>query len=359
MGAVVKSLVLRALAILACSCVLSDVTYAQGAPGSISGQLIDANGAPITLLEATLSITNTATGEVKSAVLSPNGEYSIIGLAPGAYDLNIPIACCMYRSYQQQAITIAAGQALKQDLNIEWGINLGTIGDDPGQLGMDMRTRAGKIDGPAPRMPDGKVDFNGIWYNVPPPMEVRNALQPPMQPWALAIQKQMQQLYSQGPQAYCLPQHAVPTALLFPYKVVQTKDLMVHLTEFTTPGYRQVFLDGRPHPPADEWNPAWVGHSTGYWEGDTLVIDSIGFNEITPGFGIHTEKLHVIERWSRPSRGRLEVAITATDPDAWTGEFKMSFTAGLVPDEEILEFVCAENNVDPLHFGGLGWKGRP
>ena len=67
----------------------------------------------------------------------------------------------------------------------------------------------------------------------------------------------------------------------------------------------------------------------------------------------------MVERWRRPSRGKLEVEITATDPDAWTQEFRTSFTAALVPNEEILEFVCPENNVDPLHFGGLGWKGRP
>ncbi len=338
---------------------VSTLAWGQGATASLSGKLIDANGTAITLLEASVSVRNTRTGEVKTAVLQPNGEYRIAGLVAGVYDLNIPIACCMYRSYEQKSITLAAGQAIKQDINVGWGINLGTIGDDPGQLGMDMRTRAGQIEGPTPRMPDGKVDFSGIWYNVPPPMEVRTAQLPPMQPWALDIQKQMQKLYSQGPHAYCLPQHAIPTALLFPYKVVQTKDLMVHLTEFTTPGYRQVFMDGRPHPPADEWNPAWMGHSVGHWEGDSLVIDSTGFNEVTPGFGIHTEKLHVVERWRRPSRGKLEVEITATDPDAWTQEFRTSFTAALVPNEEILEFVCPENNVDPLHFGGLGWKGRP
>ncbi|MEQ1579862.1 MAG: carboxypeptidase-like regulatory domain-containing protein [Steroidobacteraceae bacterium] len=354
-----KTAIIRALVFVGCGLASAGVGFAQGAGGSISGKLIDANGAPITLLEAAVSVRNTKTDEVTIAALLPTGEYSITGLAPGVYDLNIPIACCMYHSYEQKSITLRAGQALKQDLDIAWGINLGTIGDDPGQLGMDMRTRAGQIEGPTPRMADGKVDFNGIWYNVPPPMEVRTAQLPPMQPWALDIHKQMQKLYSQGPQAYCLPQHAIPTALLFPYKVVQTRDLMVHLTEFTTPGYRQVFMDGRPHPPADEWNPAWMGHSVGHWEGDTLVIDTTGFNEVTPGFGIHTEKLHVIERWSRPSRGKLEVAIVATDPDAWTGEFRMSFTAGLVPNEEILEFVCPENNVDPLHFGGLGWKGRP
>ncbi len=349
---------LRNLALMLGACCAA-LAWGQGATASLSGKLFDANGSAITLLEASVSVTNTRTGEVKAAVLQPNGEYLITGLVAGVYDLNIPIACCMYRSYEQKSITLAAGQALKQDVNVGWGINLGTIGDDPGQLGMDMRRRAGQIEGPTPRMPDGKMDFSGVWYNVPPPMEVRAALLPPMQPWARDMFKQLQQLYPQGPQAYCLPQHAVPTALLFPYKVVQTKELMVHLTEATTPGHRQVFMDGRPHPPADEWNPAWMGHSIARWEGDTLVIDSTGFNEVTPGFGVHTEKLHVVERWRRPSLGKLEVEITATDPDAWTGEFRMSFTAALVPKEEILEFVCPENNVDPLHFGGLGWKGRP
>jgi hypothetical protein len=345
------------LVIIAGTTALIGQALAQGAPGVIGGKLIDPNGNPITLLDADISMKNTATGEVKAAAVLPSGEYVVTGLAPGVYDLHLPIACCMYRTYEQKTVTIPAGETVNLDLNISWAGNLGTIGDDPGQLGMDMRLKAGTIEGPPPRMPDGKIDFNGIWYNFPDPPGVRP--RPPMKPWAAEMQEQLRKINTQGPAAYCLPQHAIPTAILFPYKVVQTNDVMVHLTEFTTPGYRQVFLDGRPHPPAEEWNPAWHGHSTGHWEGDTLVIDTVGFNEITPGFDVHSEKLHVVERWRRPTRGRLEVEITATDPDAWDGEFKFSFVAGLIPDEEILEFVCPENNVDPLHFGGLGWKGRP
>jgi len=330
---------------------------AQRGTGSITGKLIDPNGNLITLLDADISMKNTQTGAVSKAEVLPDGRYLVADLAPGVYDLHLPIACCMYRTYEQKTVTITAGKPTELDLNIDWAGNLGTIGDDPGQLGMDMRLRAGNIEGPPPRMPDGKVDFNGVWYNVPDPPGVRP--QPPMKPWAKEMQAQLQKLNSQGPAAYCLPQNAIPTSILFPYKVVQTQDVMVHLTEFTTPGYRQVFLDGRPHPPAGEWNPAWHGHSVGHYEGDTLVIDTVGFNEITPGFGVHSEKLHIIERWKRPVKGRLEVEVIATDPEAWEGEYRHSFVAGLIPDEEILEFVCPENNVDPLHFGGLGWKGRP
>ena len=102
-----------------------------------------------------------------------------------------------------------------------------------------------------------------------------------------------------------------------------------------------------------------MGHSVGSWEGDTLVVETVGFNEVAPGFGIHTEKLRVTERIRRPEFGRLEIEITAEHPEAYTDTYTLHYEAGLVPDEEILEFVCAENNKDPLHFGALGWKGRP
>jgi hypothetical protein len=328
---------------------------AEGA-GGIAGKLFDPNGNLITLLDADVSVTNTSTGEVQTAAVRDDGTYFVTDLAPGVYDLHLPIACCMYRTYEQKTVTIPAGETVALDLSIAWAGNLGTIGDDPGQLGMDMRRRAGNVEGPAPRMPNGKIDFSGMWYNVPDPPGARG--EPPMQQWAADIQAQLREINNQGSAAYCLPQHAVPTALLFPYKVVQTDDLMIHLTEFTTPGYRQVFLDGRPHPPANEWNPAWHGHSVGSWEGDTLVIDSVGFNEITPGFGVHSEQLHVVERWRRPSLGRLEVEIDATDLGAWDGEYRFTFVAGLIPDEEILEFVCPENNLDAMHNGEV-WRGRP
>lgn len=336
--------------------VMGGSATAQGSRGSIGGKLIDENGQVITGLEATITMRRALTEVEYKARLQANGEYEISGLPPGAYDLRIPVACCLFRSFEQKGLSIAAGQALRQDINLRWGSNLGTIGDDPGQLSMDMRRRAGEIKGPPPRMADGKIDFSGLWYNVPNPPGQQARV--PMQPWAQEMQEQLRKINQQGPAVYCLPQSAIPTDLPFPYKVVQTKDLMVHLVEFTTPGYRQVFLDGRPHPPAEEWNPAWLGHSVGHYEGDTLVIESVGFNEITPGFGVHSEQLKIVERWTRPNKGLLEVEITATDPAAWTGEYKRRFTAGLVPDEEILEFVCPENNLDALH-NGQPWRGRP
>ncbi len=337
-----------------------DFGFAQGAAGSITARLVDPNGAVITNLESVaVSMTNKATGEAKSVPLPATGVFTIAGLAPGAYDLIIPIGCCMYTRYEQQGVNIEAGKALKVDLPIGWGMNLGTIGDDPVQLANDIRASAGDVSGPVPRMPDGKVDFSGFWANIPAPPGQGPRL-PPMQPWAAEMQQQLQKLNTQNAGAYCLPQAAVPITGSFPYKVYQTRDALISITEFFTPGWRQVFMDGRPHPPADEWNPAWHGHSIGNWEGDTLVIDTVGFNEVTPGFGVHSEKLHVVERWRRPDRGRLEVEITATDPDAWTGEYKSGFAAGLAPNQEVLEFICAENNQD-IQFWGKerAWRGRP
>jgi hypothetical protein len=322
--------------------------------------MVDPNGALITNLESvTVTLTSKATGDVKSLALPGSGEFTFAGLTAGAYDLVIPIGCCMYDRYEQQNIQIVAGEDLKLDLPISWGMNLGTIGDDPVQLANDMRATVGTIDGPTPRMPDGKVDFSGFWANIPTAPGQGPRL-PPMQPWAAEMQQQLQTLNTQNPGAYCLPQHAVPILLSFPYKVYQTKDALVSITEFFTPGWRQVFMDGRPHPSADEWNPAWNGHSIGYWEGDTLVIDTVGFNEIAPGFGVHTEKLRIIERWRRPNLGRLEVEVRATDPEAWTGEHDFSVAATLVPGQEVLEFICAENNQDMARWGSdRAWRGRP
>ena len=107
------------------------------------------------------------------------------------------------------------------------------------------------------------------------------------------------------------------------------------------------------------WNPAWMGHSTGAWDGDSLVVETVGFNEITPGFGIHTEKLRVIERFTRPEFNRLVIDITAEDPDAFTEALAFRIEAGLVLDQEILEFVCSENNETPQNIGGVPWRGRP
>lgn len=245
--------------------------------------------------------------------------------------------------------------------------NLGTIGDHPFALSAQMRSGTTDPAGPAPRTAWGTPDLNGVW--VDSDMTPKEKLpKPVMKPWARDIQAQLDRLNRpkgnepgpQGPAAYCLPQHATPTALFFPYQFVQTKDVLVQITEYLTPGHRIIYLDGRPHPDPNESVPGWFGHSVGHWEGDTLVIDTTGFNEITPGYAIHSEKLHVVERIRILNSNEIEVSITAEDPEAWEKPFQATFHAGRAnKSQEIMEWVCADNNKDVLHFGGQQWRGRP
>jgi hypothetical protein len=340
--------------------VFCGAAFGQAQPGTITGLLRDLNGNPVIGTEGAVHVKNTATQAEFSAPISSKGDFTLTGLPAGTYDLTVPMACCMYGTYSQKGVAIAAGQTLTMNLQLPWNINLGTIGDDPVMLMNDMRAKAGNIAGPTPRMQDGKPDFSGMWAQVTEAGGQGFGPRIPLKPWAAEIQKKIMERVKTdtnllNPAAFCLPQSALQITLPFHFKLVQTPTLMIHITEFLTPGYRQIFMDGRGHP--KDWNPAWEGHAIGKWDGDTLVVDSTGFNEITAGVGVHSEKLHVVERFRRPDLGHLEVDITVDDEDAYTEPWHRKVRATLIPQEEILEFVCAENNKDPLHFGGLGYTG--
>jgi hypothetical protein len=121
---------------------------------------------------------------------------------------------------------------------------------------------------------------------------------------------------------------------------------MFILHEGNIHSFRQIYMDGRKHPA--ELDPSWVGHSIGSFEKDTLVIDSVGFNDKfwfdhngTP----HTEQLHTIERWTRLDLGRLENKVTIDDPGAYSRPWTVTFMARLqAPGDELMEYICQENN---------------
>jgi hypothetical protein len=140
------------------------------------------------------------------------------------------------------------------------------------------------------------------------------------------------------------------TRTIRPFAVCLLLAATAHAALAATPAVGSI--EGR----INEWNPARYGHSIGRWEQDTLVIDSVGFNEITPGYSIHSEQLHVVERITRPAKDKLVIEITAEDPEAWTAPYHALIEAGLVTGDEIHEWVCAENNRSD-HFGNL-WRGR-
>jgi hypothetical protein len=346
----------RVLAFVAVIAVGAGV-FAQQDSGRVRGAIFDPNENVITgYTGAFMRLRDAAGAELRTEV-TLEGAFDLENVPPGTYQLRVELGGAMYRSYTEENIVVAGGQTLDLRVPIEWSINLGTFGDDPTMLAIDMARSGEGLNGPPPRTTSGTPDLTGVWVRERIPGEQRDPL--PLQPWAEEMRRQLDALDLQNAGAYCLPQTAVLTMTGFPYKFIQTDDVIVQVAEFKTPGIRQIFTDGRPHPDPELWNPAWHGHSIGRWEGDTLVIDNVGFNEITPGFGIHSEQLHVIERIRRPRFNRLEIEITAEDPEAFTGPWTTTLSAALAPDHEILEFVCPENNKDMQNFGGLGWRGRP
>jgi hypothetical protein len=112
-------------------------------------------------------------------------------------------------------------------------------------------------------------------------------------------------------------------------------------------------MDGRPHPPDPD--PTWYGHSTGRWDKDTLIIDTVAFNDRS-WFDFeghpHTERLHTTERYTRPNLGALTEEVTIDDPGAYTRPFTVSSTHRLLVNDELIEYVCQENEKDTRHLRG-------
>jgi len=204
--------------------------------------------------------------------------------------------------------------------------------------------------GPAARTADGKPDLSGVWN---PGLTFAMIGQVPLQPWAEALYKERRaNLSKDDPEGHCLPA-GVPRISPFPYKIVQTPKLVVILDEGNVHSYRQFFLDGRDHP--KDLHPLWMGDSIARWDGDTLVVDTIGFNDKTwlNGQGLpHSDQLHVIERYRRLDAGHLEIEITLEDPKAFTRPHTFKRTHTLLPTWEIHEYICNEFNVDVDHLVG-------
>jgi hypothetical protein len=218
------------------------------------------------------------------------------------------------------------------------------------------RTRDGKpnLSAPAPRSSDGKPDLSGVWqadnkYVTDLAVDLpANAV--PFQPWAKALYEERKSgaREREDPPANCLPQ-GVPRInhTPLPWKIVQTPRFVAVLYEAFSL-WRQVFLDGRqPARPADFFIPTWLGYSTGKWDGDTLVVDTTGFNgKVWLDQVGHptTDALHVIERFRRRDFWRLDLQITIDDPKAYTRPWTVTEEVRLVPETEPVEFICNDDN---------------
>ena len=235
------------------------------------------------------------------------------------------------------------------------------------------------LDAPAPKATDGHPDLSGIWDiglvpgskpfpqanslgatkpKRPRPFQDLTSLFPdglPLQPWAAKLREERLAGHSKDhPDAYCLPinpvqLHSHPQ----PRKIVQTPGLILILYEANN-GLRQIFMDGRPLPDNDP-DPWWYGYSTGHWEGDALVVQTTGFRdqgwmdeEGTP----ISSAAKVTERFRRLNYGTLEIEITVDDPKTFTRPWSYKLNQRLMPDTDLFEFICLENNTSVNHLVG-------
>jgi hypothetical protein len=229
------------------------------------------------------------------------------------------------------------------------------------------KTKEGKpnLAAAAPQKPDGKPDLSGIWsgdreyigryVRADGVFDLAANFKPgefPAQPWAEALSVER----TNGgafPPTHCLPP-GIPMldvgAAVHPLKIVQEAGLMVILYEFFGAN-RQVFIDGRTL--ASDANPTWLGYSVGRWDGDTLVVDSAGFNGktwIDVAGHPSTDALKIAERFRRRDFGHLDLEITVDDPKAYTKPWTVTLPLHLFADGDLLEFVCNENEGDVKHI---------
>jgi len=135
-----------------------------------------------------------------------------------------------------------------------------------------------------------------------------------------------------------------------PLKIIQTPSVVMVLYEENTV-FRQIFLDGRR--PVEDAVPRYMGYSTGRWDGDALVVDTVGFSDHhwldAMGHPL-TAQLRLTERFRRPTAGHLEIEVTVDDPGAYTRPFSYTIKSTLMPDEDLLEYFCADNEKDAQHY---------
>jgi hypothetical protein len=243
--------------------------------------------------------------------------------------------------------------------------------------GVSSSSRAEVPTGPVPRLPDGTVDLDGVWQGGGPVGDISQQEKPgvarpraatrapgeiPLLPWAKALLDSRNR--EDDPHAWCLPMGVPRVAGAYPWRFVQNythrdPTHMFILHEGNIHSYRQIFLDGRPLP--EDPDPTWYGHSVGTWEGDTLVVESVGFNDrfwFDFAGHPHTEQLRTVERFRRPDANTLEYEVTVDDPGAYTAPFTLYGTHSYAVDTELMEYICNENNQDVSHIVGKDPRNR-
>ena len=211
---------------------------------------------------------------------------------------------------------------------------------------------------PAPRTADGKPDLSGVW-RARDGRHIANlagaeGITAPFAPWAEALYKERRENNGlDRPSGKCLPK-SVPDAMTlppYPFKIVQTPTVTLVLFEIFV-SYRQIHTDGRALP--RERQPSWYGYSIGRWEQDTLVVETVGITDrhwLDDSGYPHSDALKITERIRRSDFGRMDIEFTFDDPKAYTKPWTAKVAFELMPDTELLEYVC-ENERDAPHMVG-------
>ncbi|MDH3419296.1 MAG: carboxypeptidase-like regulatory domain-containing protein [Gammaproteobacteria bacterium] len=321
--------------------ILAFAPIGSAQPGSsgLSGLVLDFTGAPVA--DAPIRARNDAASVDARTRSNEDGSYDFADLLPGTYTVSVAMSCCAYLPFRRNDIVLASGAPLKFDIALEEGLSLNTLGDDPETMISEVRDRQVIPDEPVPRTADGHPDLTGVWLRSEDPYpEPPNVLA-----WAAeAFAERAATDFVDNPTSFCLPgSPPAPGGASFVVKFVQRPELLLILLE-GAPYFRQIFLDGRQHPDLEEYDPTWMGHSIGRWEGDTLVVDTVGFNDrgwIGPY--PRTEAMRTVERYTRTDYGSLELQFVVEDPNVFSEPWVQNMTWDLAPQEELFETVC-ENN---------------
>ena len=230
-----------------------------------------------------------------------------------------------------------------------------------------------RMDAPTPRMANGKPDLSGNWVRfrgegglargrgaAPPPADPSSppiatffelgANMPgglPFTPWAAELRKKREAANAKdNPDALCLPMGITQFHMHGqPRKMMQTPNLLAIMYEANY-GLRYIYTDGRPLPAQGEPQPWWYGYSVGRWEGDELVVETNNLRDdgwLDVRGSPLTDQARIFERFRRPTYGKLEIDITIEDPKAYSRPFTVRVNQQISPDDEIIEFICNEN----------------
>jgi hypothetical protein len=243
------------------------------------------------------------------------------------------------------------------------------------------RTREGKpnLSAPAPRM-NGKPDLSGVWQADRTPLSEFNRVlgadatevqvdlgdvtkhvvnvfwdvkpeDVPLRPEGAAIMQRRAKTPTSYPPTNCLPTGLPGSLFVIAFKMIQTPREIVVLPGTGDPP-RQIYTDGRNLP--NDPQPSWMGYTVGRWEGDTLAADTIGFTEKSWLDLIghpRSESMRITERYRRRDFGHMDLEMTFDDPKYYTRPFTLKVGLHLIPDSDVLEFVCNENEKDRPHLG--------